>query len=84
MTPKQREMHTENLKAIIDAYDFKEDRYGNYKRTIAGREFRIKFKKVNMRIELKCNSVWVNQRSEVISKITLDGLRKYMSVIFPI
>lgn len=82
MTPKQRAEHTETLQRLIKSAGFKLNRYGAYERSLNSRDYRIKFKKVNLRIEAKTTAGWVNLNSAPISQITPVELTSFLGRFF--
>lgn len=72
MTPTQRKKHLAAMKELCTKHGFKEDNYGNW--LFPGvKDFRIKFKKVNVRCEIKQLGGWKSANySEVISKLSLE------------
>ena len=82
MTKKQKREHIEALKAIIESNNFKLDNYGNYKLENNNNVYRIKVKKINIRIErqaLICGKKeWFKLVSNPIVKIEPIALNKYL------
>lgn len=58
MTPKQKQQKIQVIENIIQVAGFTQDRYGNWKTTLDIREYRIKIKKINIRIETKIGTTW--------------------------
>ena len=84
MTPKQKKLKLESIIALITAAGFTQDSYGNYKRSLADHSYRIKLKKINIRIERKSilGGEWYKITSQPISKIEIENLVKFMSKFF--
>jgi len=80
MTPTARKKHLAKLRQLCENFGFKEDAYGNflYPRI---RDFRIKFKKVNVRVENKLSdNIWrVSGKSLVWSKMDLDEWEEFLT-----
>lgn len=64
MTPKQKREHVAKLKGNLIADEWKEDRWGHFKKTIAGKLHRMKFKKNVLRHEVKYGSRWVRVQGD--------------------
>ena len=79
MTPKQRATHTASIKQILLISGFTKDFYGNYKITFNSREYRLKFKAINLRFERKSGSTWHKIFSKPASQIDLADLAIYLS-----
>ncbi len=62
MTKKEKREHIEEIKAIVKDSGFKPDSHGNYK-TDSG-AYRIKFKKINIRLESKTSYGWIKLYSK--------------------
>ena len=81
MTPKQKKLKLEVIQKLIAAAGFTQDRYGNYKNILAGTTYRIKIKKINIRIERKMpgGKSWYKITSEPISNIDLQNLMVFLA-----
>ena len=79
MTPKQRKIHIESLKKTILDHGFKLDSFGNYKAVSSNCQYRIKFMKINLRIERKASDRWLNCQSLPIVQVTLDQLLDWLA-----
>lgn len=78
MTPNARKIHIGKLKDLLRSYGYVEDRWGNFVHPSAPKE-RFKFKKVNLRLEVKIDKRWCSGGlSLVISKIELDQFSRYL------
>lgn len=80
MTKKQKERKLEDIHNWAIANGWEEDRWGNYKKTTADGEYRIKIQKTSIRYEVKYDKVgdgspWARIRSGYIKdiNITEDG-----------
>lgn len=80
MTPKQKRIHTESIVNIIKEVGFTEDRYGNYKKEVDDREYRIKIMKNNLRREVKSGKMWVKLSSVPIVKVDLNEFKLFMNI----
>jgi hypothetical protein len=82
MTKNQKQNHINSLIDIIESNGFKLDRYGNYKLSTTNHTYRIKVKKINIRIErqaLICGKKeWFKLVSNPIVKINPVALNKYL------
>ena len=84
MTPRQKKLKLESIIALITGSGFTIDNYGNYKQSLAGTEYRIKIKKVNIRIESKLPGSsrwysWYKISSQPIVAIDISKLVAFMS-----
>jgi len=81
MTPKQKQLKLASIIALITASGFQQDHYGNYKRDFADRTYRIKIKKVNIRIESKRpgSPSWHKTLSQPIVSIEIPKLVSFMT-----
>ena len=81
MTPKQRQIKLETILALITVAGFTQDHYGNYKNSTPDRDYRIKIKKVNIRIEQKMpgTSSWHKLTSQPISKIDIQTIVSFLT-----
>ena len=80
MTKKQKQLKLESIIALITAAGFTQDRWDNYIQTLTGTTYRIKIKKVNIRIESKQpgSSRWYKISSEAIVNIDTKKLVAFM------
>ena len=79
MTPKQRSSHIAAIKQILTVAGFTKDSYGNYKITFNSREYRLKFKAVNLRFERKSGTTWHKIFSKPVSQTDLADLAIYFN-----
>ena len=71
MTKKQKTQLITSLKEIAVQNGFTQDAWGNYKKQVGSSEFRIKFKKINCRFEIKRSGrEWFNIESK--SFVSMD------------
>ena len=84
MTPKQKKLKLESIIALITAAGFTQDHYGNWKRQLAGTDYRIKIKKINIRSESKMpgSTIWHKISSQPITTIDMTKLVSFMSRFF--
>jgi len=83
MTPKQRQAKLTTIKALIESFGFHQDRYGNYKNILNEQEYRIKIKKVNIRIEKKFSHGWFKVMSKPFSSLPIEHLAKWLTKFQP-
>jgi len=74
MTPTQRQQHINAIQSILTTCGFTKDAYGNYKYQKDNREYRAKFKSINLRLERKGTNQWINISSKPVSQITLSDI----------
>jgi hypothetical protein len=81
MTSKQKQEKLAVITALITAAGFEPDRYGNYKTELSGTSYRIKLKKINIRIEAKQpgSTIWHKIISQPIVAIDLTKLSTFIS-----
>jgi len=77
MTKKQKQQHVTSLKEVVKAYGFSLDRWNNYKKD----SIRIKFKKINLRIEKKSAYGWAKLLSAPYVRIQPDILKSILNKI---
>ena len=84
MTKKQKQLKLESIIALITAAGFTQDRWDNYIQTLTGTTYRIKIKKVNIRIESKQpgSTIWHKITSQPIVTIDITKLVSFMSRFF--
>jgi len=84
MTKHQKKLKLESIIALITAAGFTQDHYGNYKASLAGITYRIKIKKINIRIESKQpgSTIWHKISSQPITTIDITKLVTFMSRFF--
>lgn len=81
MTKRQKQLKLDALVNLLTRHEFKEDRYGNYKRTVKVEdpvklscqfvEQRIKIQATSIRFEVKQGSSWIRVRSGYIKNLEL-------------
>ena len=69
MTKKQKAELIAQLKEIAVKNGFTLDRWGNYKKQVGSKGYRIKFKKINCRLEVKGTRVWFKIKSTPVINI---------------
>lgn len=82
MTKKQKQIHIDDIVAVITSKGFELDRWANYVLKKDHIIFRIKLMKNNLRFEYKKNapkSVWFKVFSKPIVKVDIDGLNEYLN-----
>lgn len=72
MTPKQKEFLVANIKQSLKVNGWVEDRWGNFKRAVSGKEYRVKFQKTSIRYELKVGKDWLNIVSDYIKNVVVS------------
>ena len=80
MTPKQKKAHLANLMIMIKGSGFTEDSYGNWTRKHKGYSYRIKVKKINIRVEKKSvnSKIWFKIFSEPIVNVSFTKMASFI------
>ena len=76
MTPKMRQRIRDFLEGTCREH-LKEDRWGNF--VAPNGRYRIKFKKVNVRVERKMGKKWYGVSSYVWSKLNIEDMEKIIN-----
>lgn len=79
MTKLRRELIPSQLRLIAKGNGWKEDKYGSLRKVIEGKEYRLKFKQLVVRLEVKSNKKWKGIDNLYYSSISItdvEGLNK--------
>jgi hypothetical protein len=79
MTPKQKQVHQANIQALLGATGFTQDKWGNWKNTTGDQQYRIKLKKINIRIERKSPFGWTCIISKPVVNMSLEKLASFLA-----
>ncbi len=86
MTKKQRQDLIDHMKdTLTKMKGWEEDRWGNFKITVRGKQYRAKFQKTSLRLEVKVGSSWVRKESDYFKNIErLDNGFKIKNLTFEV
>lgn len=78
MTPRQKTRLIEDLESWMTRHGYKEDKYGNYIKTVEDRVYRMKFNKTSLRYEGKVfhadgTTSWVRLRTGYYSQMSINS-----------
>ncbi len=84
MTPKQKQLKLQTIRALITGAGFTPDSYGNYKHAFEDCTYRIKLKPINIRIERKLpgNPNWYKVTSQPIVNIDIQKLTNWIAKFY--
>ena len=71
MTKKQKFEKISFIKSVLKNKGWIEDRWGNFKRTVNGKDRRFKFQKTSLRYEYKYGSKWANMTSDYYKNVKI-------------
>lgn len=69
MTQKQREAHINQIEDTLKSNGWYTDRWGNYRKDVNGKAYRVKGQKTSLRYEVKIGPQWVNILSDYYKNI---------------
>lgn len=79
MNKKQKTEKITLIKSLLITAHFKQDAWGNYKRSFNGKEYRYKLMPINLRYEVKSGKSWIKIFSIPINTIAINDLTKALA-----
>jgi hypothetical protein len=62
----------QDIKTFLETKGWSADRWGNYKKSVESREYRLKFNKISLRHEIKSSSGWIRLKSNYYKNLEIE------------